>query len=419
MEVRDTMRLRRGYVPCPDAQGRKGRCGYKQRLPRSVSACVYCNQGAGGASRAGLPEGDAVALDSAEDPQATYHEDGRVDFSELKGRDRVKAMQDELAEGMLALVVDKKALDDYLDFVRSGYKYSARNLMLIKLQNPNAYNCKTYKQWQALGYQVNKGAKSLQVLRPYIKQVQLEDKNGNPILDDNGEPKKAEKLVGYGSYGVFPANALDPSVKEPPMDPLTKRMMHQENRSDVEVDPNMHKELAAVAEDLGVRIRYSTPAEDPGLGSGSMAYITSNRDGSGPVITLNRDGAPHGVAQSLAHELGHYLCGHMDKKTRPEDKAQIEVEAESVSYALCRNYGLDVGDSAFAYLKGWAGNDPKKVQRAVGSVTKGLSAYYTSLEKILGGGGQAEEMAKAREAGAAKAAEKSKAKKDGKKKRGR
>lgn len=413
------MKLRKGYVACPDGGGGKGRCGYKQRLPRSVSTCPFCSHQGSKASSVGLPDVDVSSLGSAEEPQATVGEDGRLDFSELKGRDRVAAMQNELAEGVASLTVDKESMDRYLDFVKSSYNYSINNQLLIHMQDPNAVNCKTYKQWQALGYQVNKGAKSIQVLRPYIKNVDVLDSNGNPVLDEDGKPKQRSKVVGYGSYGVFSANSLDRSVKAPPVDPLAQHLYEFQNRSDVENNPAMQKDIAAVAEKLGVSIKYSTPKEDSTLASGASAYIIRNDDGDDgkATIVVNPESKPHALSYMMAHELGHYLCGHMDPKTRPEDRRRREVEAESVAYAISRDYGLDTGSSSFAYLKGWSGDDPSKIRQAMGTVTKSMSTYYSTLEKVLGGGGQTDELSKAREAGAAKAAEKAKARKAGAKRR--
>lgn len=51
----------------------------------------------------------------------------------------------------------------FLTFARSFHYYSLNNLLLILAQNPDATMVAGFRQWQAKGRQVRKGAKSIKI----------------------------------------------------------------------------------------------------------------------------------------------------------------------------------------------------------------------------------------------------------------
>ncbi len=63
------------------------------------------------------------------------------------------------------------------------------------------------------------------------------------------------------------------------------------------------------------------------------------------------------------------------------NRGAFEVEAESISYVLCRNQGMspDVGDKSGRYVAGWGNTDPEAVRRSAEHVQK-------TVKTILGSG---------------------------------
>ena len=61
---------------------------------------------------------------------------------------------------------DPAELKKLLDFTATGLNYSARNSMLIQLQNPKATLLKGYKQWSADGIQAIKVRRASKYLVP-------------------------------------------------------------------------------------------------------------------------------------------------------------------------------------------------------------------------------------------------------------
>ena len=364
----------------------------------------------------------STSQDESPNSSALVSEDGEtLSFNHIKdAKERSQALQEELTEGMANLTVDQKNYDDYIDFIKKRYNYSFRNQILLKIQKPNGDDFKTYKQWAALGYQVKAGSKSAYVLRPNLIPKEKTDKDGKPILDKDGKPKRDTVLVGYTSYGVFSDKDLDESVKAPPKNPIQEhydRYMHDDSISDVQA---LREDIEKVAKSIGATIKVVDKDSDPTLSGGASGYATRSDDGRGYDIIISSDSSDHAQTATMAHEIGHIMCGHLedDEKRnygKHEHRGQMEVEAESIAYALGKDYGLEMGTRSFAYLKSWAGDDPKKIEKAMNGVSKGMSKYYGALEKIITGTNKNEINSKANEETKKKRAEK----RGGRKERGR
>lgn len=341
---------------------------------------------------------------------AEEKDDGTLSFSHLYGKERNHAIQNELIEGMQNLVIDEKEFANHIDFVRSNYNYSFRNQLLLNLQKPDGTVFKTYKQWQALGYQVARGKKQAFALRPYFKDKL--DENGNPVLDKNGKPAKV--LSNYGHYGkIFSDKDLDSSVKEPPKNPLTHHFNRYMERDDIDDVAAMREDLTKVAEKMGIPVESKSRNDDPLLSSGAGGY--AQRTPNGYRIVISDDVQPHAATHVLSHEMAHILCGHLDRgiyspgeKSNFKTPSEREVEAETMAYAISRDYGLDTDNFAFSYLHGWADNDPKKIENAMGNVSRGLKKYYTELETIVTGTNRGEIDSSANESNLKKSQERKK-----------
>lgn len=343
---------------------------------------------------------------------ARVRKNGAIDFSHLKSGERIKAMQEELAEGMNNLAEDKEVMDKYLDFLRTGYNYSFRNQQLLLAQKPEGSIFKTYKQWAALGYQVRKGAKSASILRINSRKVDAEDKDGNPIIGDDGKTKKVERFAGYSSYSVFSERDLDPSVKEPPRDTLSEHIERYRNNPSISDNEAMKEDLLSVAQSMNIPVTTLSPEEHPTLASGAGGF--ARRNGDGYEIVISSQFQPHSQTYTLAHELGHIVCGHLDddeERDYASHRGDIEVEAETVAYAIARDYGLDTGERAFSYVSGWSQKDESTLEKGFSKVSKGLAKYYESLEKMATGTTQAEINAQANTANREKSAQRKKSKK--------
>lgn len=410
-------KLRRGHVWCPRAGGgAKGPCGAAQRKPASVAKCDHCGSGA----RMGkdvLPDVDLSNFTESQVSDARVNDDNTLDFSKLKGKDRTKAMQEEILEGMNNIVQDPEEYRNYLDFISNNYGYSWRNSMLIHMQKPGASNCKTYKQWSALGYQVKKGSKSASVLRPLL--VPKDKAKSTNQHRDLGSSQKSRELgtlnddlvmVGYSSYNVFDVSDLDESVKEPPKSAIQKHI-DDYRKSDIPDNEAMRKDLTSVADALGVKVISKTKDNDSSIASGSGGYAKTSTDPDYKYeIVLDGDAKPSETTHTLAHELGHIMCGHLEgenmkayiSKMYDKDRGDMECEAESLAYIISKDYGLESEKFGHAYLKSWSSDKDdvtgeKRIKKAMQGVQKASNLYYSTLEKIVSGKNRDEVNQEARE----------------------
>lgn len=85
-------------------------------------------------------------------------------------------------------------------------------------------------------------------------------------------------------------------------------------------------------------------------------------------------------ASVLAHELGHIKAGHLDRVDEYHaghggSRGAMEVEAESISFVLCRHAGMKTpGETASTYVKGWERTvrDQEQVKNSAQTVAKAV-----------------------------------------------
>uniref|UniRef100_UPI0032222063 ImmA/IrrE family metallo-endopeptidase n=1 Tax=Intrasporangium sp. TaxID=1925024 RepID=UPI0032222063 len=75
-------------------------------------------------------------------------------------------------------------------------------------------------------------------------------------------------------------------------------------------------------------------------------------------------------ASTIAHELGHVHCGHVDTdySEYQRHRGQMETEAEAVAFMVCRRRGASPHQTeAFSpgYIAYWSKGDPSVMHRAL------------------------------------------------------
>ena len=226
----------------------------------------------------------------------------------------------------------------YLAFQAKFYRYSARNVLLIRAQNPEARYVKGYKSWRELDRFVKKGAKGIAILAPCIKKVEeyKEPADKSEYQDKKGEKVTKNVLVGFTVKHVFDLSDTDGSDEHLPI--LVKGLS-----GDGEEEKALYERLKAV-----ISQEY-TVKEVIGIAANGSAKGSYNR--STGIISIRGDLEAVQKCKTILHELAHAIDFNLNPEDIPRNKR--ELIAESVAFVLASRLNLDTSRYSTGYIKSW------------------------------------------------------------------
>ncbi len=160
------------------------------------------------------------------------------------------------------------------------------------------------------------------ILAPFVRRK-------NEIADQN-ETDESSTTVGFRPAYVFDVSQTDgqelPAI------------------GSVNGDPSVYRErLANFVTEQGITLEYS---EDIAPARGTSA---------GGKITLLPGQSPAEEFATLAHELGHEMMHH-DERRSSTSKRSRETEAEAVAFVVCHAIGLETGSVSQDYIQVYEGD---------------------------------------------------------------
>lgn len=275
-------------------------------------------------------------------------------------KNQVKEITDRLEQGVKDLFEGEKYLL-YLKTMSRFHRYSTRNTLLIYMQKPDATLVAGYQAWQSkFGRYVKRGESGIKILAPTpftIKKEQqkLDPDTRSPILGADGLPVTEEVEVHIARFKVIPVFDVSQTDGKPLpnlAEDLTGDVKHYELFLDA---------LRAVSP-LPIRFELLEPGTDGVCRMGDSIGI---RTGMSEIQTISA--VIHEITHAKLHDLERLQ--QEDETAKPKDRRTEEVEAESVSYAVCQYYGIETSANSFGYLANW-------------SKTKELKELNASLEII-------------------------------------
>lgn len=227
--------------------------------------------------------------------------------------------------------------------------YSVNNTMLILAQNPDASQVAGYRAWQAMGRQVGKGQKGLQILAPLLRRPASPDTEVSKSRDD--EPQRP-RVRGYRVTHVWDVSQT--SGQPMPQRP-TAQLLHG-------------RAPDGLWDALAVRVAAEGFALQRGPCRAGANGIT---DFDLQTVRVRDDVDDAQAVKTLAHELGHVLLHAAGTDgSRPDCRGVVEVEAESVAFLVTASHGLASDSYTFPYVTSWAATvgdaKPEDVVRQVG-----------------------------------------------------
>lgn len=281
---------------------------------------------------------------------------------------RLKEITDSIETGIRELFQSDK-YRQYLSTMSRFHRYSVNNVMLIHMQKPDATHVAGFNKWRDnFGRNVRKGEKGIKIIAPTpykkkIEEAKLDPDTKLPMLDADGNAIMEEKTIQIPMYKVV--SVFDVSQTEgKPLPELAEKLTG--NVQEYEAFMEALKRSAPVP----IRIE-PMGADMDGYFSASEQCIAI-REGMSQVQTVSA--VVHEIAHSKLHNyqkeqeqaaLENEAAPPVARKSRETE----EIEAESISYAVCAYYGVETGANSFGYLASW-------------SKDKELSALRESLETI-------------------------------------
>jgi len=125
--------------------------------------------------------------------------------------------------------------------------------------------------------------------------------------------------------------------------------------------------------------------DDPGMPSAVELSVVVNHAGS--IITTKPLSIPENGFLELTDDEGlNFVGGEVTisefKKMNQKDRRTEEVEAESVSYAVCQYFGIETGENSFGYIASWSqGKELKELRASLETINKTASELITDVDR--------------------------------------
>ena len=269
----------------------------------------------------------------------------------------------------------------YLRTMSKFHSYSVRNTILIHMQRPDATAVAGFNAWKnKFQRHVKKGEKGITILAPtpfkkIIEEKKLDPVTMAPMLDQNGSVIMEEKEIEIPMFR--PVKVFDVAQTEgKPLPQLSSPLT-----GDVQ---NYEIFMEALRRTSPMPIVFA-PLE-PGT-DGLCSYtnqIISIREGMSQVQTVCA--TVHEITHAMLHDREHThltaAAGTEGKPVKAKDERTMEVEAESVSYAVCQYYGIETGENSLGYIATWSsGRELPELKASLDTISKTANALITNIDR--------------------------------------
>lgn len=295
-------------------------------------------------------------------------------------KDRIKEITAGIEQGIKELF-ESDRYRKYLTTMSRFHKYSLNNVMLIHSQRPDATLVAGFNKWKnSFGRHVKKGEKGIQILAPTpykikVEKEKLDPETKLPMIDENGDPVTEEKEVSIPMFKVV--SVFDVSQTEGK--PL----------------PQLAYSLSGAVEHYeefmeALKRTSTVPIK--------VEHTEKNVDGffdlTNQSITIQAGMSEMQTVCAVIHEIAHSRLHNYDHMTELADDGETllapaekdrhteEVEAESISYAVCQYFGIETSENSFGYIASWSqGKELKELRASLETINRTSSELISGIEK--------------------------------------
>ena len=330
-------------------------------------------------------------LDSSTEAQDQWIAEHTAELSAIEGR--VKIMADKptnrerlqeitagIEQGIKELFESEKYMR-YLSVMSRFHRYSVNNTMLIYMQKPDATLVAGYNKWKnQFERHVKKGEHGITIIAPTpfkkkIEEQKLDPDTKAPILDAEGKAVMEEREVEIPMFR--PVKVFDVSQTDgKPLPELASSLSGNVQ--------NYEAFMEALRRSAPVPLSVEPMAANmDGYFSPDQQRIAI-RAGMSEVQTVSA--AVHEIAHSKLHNYAkaqEEAARAGDKEPpKKKDRNTEEVEAESISYAVCQYYGIQTGENSFGYIANWSqGKELPELRASLETINKAAGELIADIDR--------------------------------------
>ena len=308
--------------------------------------------------------------------------EGRVNIMADKptNRERLQQITAGIEQGIKELFESEKYMR-YLSVMSRFHRYSVNNTMLIYMQKPDATLVAGYNKWKnQFERHVKRGEHGITIIAPTpfkkkIEEQKLDPDTKAPILDAEGKAVMEEKEIEIPMFR--PVKVFDVSQTDgKPLPELASSLSGNVQ--------NYEAFMEALRRSAPVPLSVEPMAANmDGYFSPDQQRIAI-RAGMSEVQTVSA--AVHEIAHSKLHNYAkaqEEAARAGDKEPpKKKDRNTEEVEAESISYAVCQYYGIQTGENSFGYIANWSqGKELPELRASLEAINKAAGELIADIDR--------------------------------------
>ena len=330
-------------------------------------------------------------LDSSTEEQDQWIAEHTAEISAIEGRvnimadkptnrERLQQITAGIEQGIKELFESEKYMR-YLSVMSRFHRYSVNNTMLIYMQKPDATLVAGYNKWKnQFERHVKKGEHGITIIAPTpfkkkIEEQKLDPDTKAPILDAEGKAVMEEREVEIPMFR--PVKVFDVSQTDgKPLPELASSLSGNVQ--------NYEAFMEALRRSAPVPLSVEPMAANmDGYFSPDQQRIAI-RAGMSEVQTVSA--AVHEIAHSKLHNYAkaqEEAARAGDKEPpKKKDRNTEEVEAESISYAVCQYYGIQTGENSFGYIATWSqGKELPELRASLETINKAAGELIADIDR--------------------------------------
>ena len=355
----------------------------------------------------------------------------RVKFMADKptNRERLQEITAGIEQGIKELFESEKYMR-YLSVMSRFHRYSVNNTMLIYMQRPDATLVAGFQKWKnQFERHVKKGEHGITIIAPTpykkkIEEMKRDPDTQAPILDADGKAIMEEKEIEIPMFRpvkVFDVSQTDGKPLPELASSLSGTVPHYEaflealRRSapvPIEFEPmaaNMDGYFSSAQQRIAIREGMSevqtvsaavhetahSKLHDPKKHEAEPTWKIVMVSEGGTKKDYRLDFATEAEAEQAAAEDGWRYVDENQFEWRLEVEEDLtavkqaaknrnteEVEAESISYAVCQYFGIQTGENSFGYIASWSeGKELKELRASLETINKTSCELISDIER--------------------------------------